>query len=232
MGRAENMAAYAARIREQKMTEDVNWGKLLDTVSEIQKWFPEGVAFIGGIAVHAYLEHSGEYAKYAAQSHDADFVIRISDMADLRDIEALTPNNRLNKQQFVKNGFEFDVYVEGQHNLPVDTADAIVYSVERNGLRVVCPEHLLKMKVYAYNDRKGSVKGDKDEADIARVFLTLNEVSEAATELDEDDLDVIHDILKGNVYRRLTDNNDFEARQLKSVCLDNFEGLRRHLGYQ
>ncbi|WP_327210879.1 hypothetical protein [Rhizobium leguminosarum] len=232
MGRAENMAAYAARIKEQKMAEDVNWGKLLDTVSEIQKWFPEGVAFIGGIAVHAYLEHSGEYAKYAAQSHDADFVIRVADMADLRDIEALTPNNRLNKQQFVKNGFEFDVYVEGQHNLPVDTADAIVYSVERNGLRVVCPEHLLKMKVFAYNDRKGSVKGDKDEADIARVFLTLNEVSEAACELDEDDLEVIHEILKGNVYRRLTDNNDFEARQLKTVCLDNFEGLRRHLGYR
>lgn len=35
MGRAENMAAYAARIKERKMAEDVNWGKLLATVSEI-----------------------------------------------------------------------------------------------------------------------------------------------------------------------------------------------------
>lgn len=226
------MAAYAARIREKKMADDVNWNKLLDTVAEIQKWFPDGIAFIGGIAVHAYLEHSGEYAKYAAQSHDADFVIRIADMADLRDLEALTPNARLNKQQFVKNGFEFDVYVEGQHSLPVDTADAIVHSVWRNGLQVVCPEHLLKMKVFAYNDRRGSVKGDKDEADIARVFLTLNEVSEAASLLDEDDMEVIHEILKGNVYRDLTQGNDFEARRLKTVCLENFEGLKRHLGYR
>lgn len=213
------------------MSDDSQWNRLLETVSEIQEWFPDGLAFIGGIAVYAYLYESDEFRELAAQSHDADFVILLRDMADLRDIEALTPNNRLSKQQFIKNGFEFDVYVEGQHALPVDTSDAVAYSQVRNGLRVVCPEHLLKMKVYAYNDRKGTAKGDKDEQDIIRVFLTLNEVSDAVNLLDEDDLKTIEGILNSNAYIKMTRGNAHRARQLREICKTNFVPIKQALGF-
>ena len=82
--------------------DDSEWQELLKSVAEIQQWFPDGVAFIGGIAVYAHLSGNQTTAKFAAMSHDADFMIRLADMADLRDIEVLTPNRRLGKQQFVK----------------------------------------------------------------------------------------------------------------------------------
>src|ERR1700737_3387848 len=105
--------------------DDSEWQELLKSVAEIQQWFPDGVAFIGGIAGFAHLAANETTSKFAGRSHDADFMIRLADMADLRDIEVLTPNRRLGKQQFVKNGFEFDVYGEGQHDLPVPADECL-----------------------------------------------------------------------------------------------------------
>ena len=135
------------------------WSKLLTAVQEIQEWFPEGVAYIGGIAVFAHASAEAATAKYAGMSHDADLMILLPDFADLRDIEALTPNRRLGKQQFSRDGFEFDVYVEGQHNLPVPADEAVAWAEMKNGLRVACAEHLLILKLKAYVDRKGTGKG-------------------------------------------------------------------------
>lgn len=54
---------------------DQEWEKLFAAVREVQEWFPEGVVFIGGIAVYAHLLDNEELQKYAAESHDADFMI-------------------------------------------------------------------------------------------------------------------------------------------------------------
>lgn len=71
-------------------------------------------------------------------THDADFMIAISDYADLRDIEVVTANRRRGKHQFIKNDIEFDVYVQGQTNLAVPVDEAVAYSRVVSGVRVVC----------------------------------------------------------------------------------------------
>jgi hypothetical protein len=193
--------------------DDSEWKALLKSVAEIQEWLSEGMAFIGGIAVYAHLVDSKDAAQFAAMSHDADLMIRLAVLADLRDIEILTPNRRLGKQQFVKNGFEFDVYVEGQHDLPVPADEVIAWSQMKHGLRVACLEHLLVLKMKAYEDRVGSAKGDKDEDDVIRIlFVGETWQKECLNRLTDRMLTDLEKIVGGDAPARLTKGNLHQAK--------------------
>jgi len=197
--------------------DDAEWGRLLATVRELQELFPEGLVFIGGIAVYAHAMASPETAKLAAMSHDADLMILAADYADLRDLEVLTPNRRLSKQQFEKNGFEFDVYVERQHDLPVPVDEAVARSQMRSGLRVACPEHLIVLKLKAYADRKGSGKGEKDEDDVVRILLVADDFrQDGLTRLTDDMAALLRKIVDGDAPVRLAGGNLHEARIVRA----------------
>jgi hypothetical protein len=200
------------------------WKALLAAVEEVQKWFPYGVAFIGGIAVFAHVMDRPDTAKYAGMSHDADFMIRSTDFADLRDIEVLTPNRRLSKQQFSKDGFEFDVYVEGQHNLPVPADEAVAWSVLKQGFRVVCAEHLLILKLKAYENRRGTGKGEKDEEDVIRILLAAKEWRrDGLTRMTDEMLEHLKRIVAGDAPTRLTSRNLHEARNVRDRARESLK---------
>jgi hypothetical protein len=165
-------------------TEDeALWANLWKQVHIVSEWFPDGAVFIGGIAVYLHtmaarpvrarspIPRAGD--PWMEFSHDADMYIGFTDLTDLRDLENLTPNRRLSKTQFIKSGAEFDVYVERQHTLRVKYDDAVTNSTVIDHVRVACLEHLLLLKIDAYNDRKGSAKGDKDQRDIVRIVHAL-----------------------------------------------------------
>lgn len=200
------------------------WAKLLETVKEIQEFFQEGLVFIGGIAVYAHALSKEETAAFAAQSHDADFMILLQDYADLRDIEVLTPNRRLSKQQFVKNGFEFDVYVEGQTDLCVPVPETVAFSEVKSGLRVACIEHLLILKAKALADRRGTPKGDKDEDDVARMLLVAETIDkDKLTRLTDDLLLDLQRAVKSDAAMRLAAGNSHRAKSLRASINARFE---------
>lgn len=203
------------------------WQRLLNAVAEIQEWFPEGIAFIGGIAVYAHAAASG-MAKFAAMSHDADFMISLPDFADLRDVEVLTPNRRLGKQQFSKAGFEFDVYVEGQHGLPIPADEAIAASELRSDLRVACAEHLLILKLKAYEDRKGSSKGEKDEDDLIRLLLLHNTWrSELLVRITDEMRTLLASVVTRDSVIRLSGGNLHEARELRVKTQNSLAAIEK-----
>jgi hypothetical protein len=208
---------------------EAEWKRLLRAVAEIQGWFPNGVALIGGIAVYAHAKAAAdELAKFAAMSHDADFMILLPDFADLRDIEVLTPNRRRGKQQFSKDGFEFDVYVEGQHDLPVPADEAIAASETKSALRVACLEHLLILKLKAYEDRKGSSKGDKDEDDVVRLLLFGDKWrSELLSRLTDEMLDLLPKVVSGDSAIRLSGGNLHEAKALRAKAQKSLAAIRK-----
>ena len=143
--------------------------RLLGACAEVNAYFPDGVVFIGGIAVYLHaINHPGTTA-LAETTHDADFYVSFADMADLREIEDVTPNRRLSKHQMVKHGFEFDVYTERQSSLIVPYDAVVAHSVVFEGLRAAALEHLLALKLEAFSDRKASAKGEKDARDILRI---------------------------------------------------------------
>jgi len=204
-----------------------DWKRLLIVVQEIQEWFPDGIAYIGGIAVYAHVSGVAETAQYAGMSHDADLMILLPDFADLRDIEALTPNRRLGKQQFSKGGFEFDVYVEGQHDLPVPADEAVAWAEMQQGLRVACPEHLLILKLKAYEDRRGNAKGDKDEDDIIRLLLVRQEWRrECLTRLSDEMMQMLDGVVAGDAPVRLAKGNLHEAKNLRRKASNSLAMLK------
>jgi hypothetical protein len=207
--------------------DDNEWKRLLGAAREIQEWFPEGVAFIGGVAVYAHAASRAETAKFAGMSHDADFMILLPDFADLRDIEVLTPNRRLGKQQFSKDGFEFDVYVEGQHDLPVPAAEAVAWSQTRSELRVACPEHLLVLKLKAYEDRKGTGKGSKDEDDVVRLLLVGEGWrKDCLIRLTDKMLGDLKRIVSGDAPTRLAQGNLHEAKAIRARARESLDAVR------
>ncbi|WP_421423987.1 hypothetical protein [Agrobacterium rosae] len=205
---------------------DRDWEDLLEAVDQFQELFPEGLVFIGGIAVFAYAKSKEETAAFAAQSHDADFMILRSDFIELRDITMMTVNKRLSKHQFVEAGFEFDVYVEGQTDLAVPVDEAVANSEFRSGLRVACIEHLLILKAKALEDRKGTSKGNKDEDDMVRILLVAEEIDrERLSRLTEDALTEIRRAVDGDAPLRLARGNSHLARNLRNKARERLDDI-------
>ena len=142
---------------------------LLAVCAEVAGLFPDGVVFIGGIAVYLHAKNVDETRELAEFTHDADFYISLADMADLRDIEEVTTNRRRSKHQMIKSGFEFDVYTERRAPLLVPYETVVASSQVIGGIRVASLEHLTVLKLEAFADRRGSAKGDKDAKDLLRI---------------------------------------------------------------
>lgn len=149
--------------------QDREFQVLMSACAEVAEQYPDGVVFIGGIAVYLHAKNHPDTSVFAEFTHDADFYISFADMGDLRDVEEVTPNRRLSKSQMVKRGFEFDIYVERQSSLIVPYDMVIAHSEVFDGIRVASLEHLLVLKLEAFADRKGSAKGDKDAKDLLRI---------------------------------------------------------------
>ena len=204
--------------------DPISWKKLISAVEEVQEFFPEGLAFIGGIAVYAHAMSSPDTNNLAAFSHDADFVILLQDYADLRDLHVLTPNPRLSKQQFEKSGFEFDVYVEHQNDLCVPTDEIIAFSEMRIGIRVASLEHLVLLKLKAFTDRKGTPKGDKDEDDLLRILYLMKDVQpDLLVRMDSDWLPLLSSVVNGKASLRLCRGNAHQAKTFKNKCQENLD---------
>jgi hypothetical protein len=150
------------------------WADLWAAICELTEQFPDGLVFIGGIAVYLHARQA-KLAPWGVEfSHDGDFYISLADFSDLRDIEEVTVNRRLSKHQFIKNKIDFDVYLEHNNTLRVPYVAAWEHSSIVENVRVVSLEHLLMLKLDAYADRKGSAKGRKDERDLIRISHILS----------------------------------------------------------
>jgi hypothetical protein len=203
------------------MTSDPEFLRLIATCEELADHFPEGVAFIGGIAVYLHAINTEATQLYAETTHDGDFYISIADMADLRDIEEVTPNRRLSKHQLIKAGFEFDIYTERYSSLIVPYSEVIAHSRNYGQLKVAGLEHLFALKIEAYRDRRASAKGSKDAKDLIRIAVISVARDEPLAEalirpyLREEHLDLLVDMVKRPEFMGLARGNAMQAKRLR-----------------
>lgn len=211
------------------MINAAEFDKLISSVNEISTLFQDGVVFIGGIAVYLHAINHNETAGMAEFTHDADLYISLADMADLRDIEEVTPNRRLSKHQFIKNGFDFDVYTERQSSLIIPYDEVMGNSVQYNSVRVAGLEHLFTLKLEAYRDRCQSAKGQKDAKDIIRIVRIAStgsfDHSLVAGCLGDEHVELLKRIERGPEFMNLAKGNAMTAKSLRrefsSFILDN-----------
>lgn len=203
------------------MITEKEFGQLMGACTELAGYFPEGLVFIGGIAVYMHSIHHQATRDLAETTHDADLYISLADMADLREIEELTANRRLGKHQLIKRGFDFDVYTERHSNLRVAYDEVMAHAHQYDGMKVACLEHLLVLKMAAYQDRKGSVKGEKDARDLLRI-ATIAEQSNQGLRVElvlpywaDDEIELLKQLGKGPAAVDLAHGNVHEARAFR-----------------
>jgi hypothetical protein len=211
-----------------KPVDLAEFGRLLTICQELGEAFPDGLVYIGGIAVYLHTVNSELTRHLAETTHDADFYISIADMADLRDLEEVTPNRRLFKHQLIKGGFEFDIYTERHSALIVPYDQVVARAVSYETLKVASVEHLLVLKLEAYRQRRASSKGRKDAKDLIRIVLVSekNRVDSSVLDayLSDDHRALLQDIARGPEFLSLAQGN---AKQAKDYRQKFVECLKR-----
>lgn len=198
---------------------------------ELSSLYEDGIVFIGGIAVYLHCVNQESLKKLGEFTHDGDFYISIADMGDLRDIEEVYPNRKLNRHQIKKDGFEFDIYTERHSSLIVPYDHIRAHAIEYEHLKVACEEHLLCLKLEAFLDRKNSPKGSKDAKDIIRLGLcAYQKRKKFKTQLAEgflrdDHLDALKEIAKGSEFLNLTLGNSKEAKEMRKCFTEAISSI-------
>lgn len=117
---------------------------------------------IGGWAVWLYTKQ--------LKSKDIDIVVSPDLLGKLSTDYALEKNARLKKYEIRQEEIEIDVYTPFYSQLGVPGEVIIQTATNLDGFNVPPPEILLKLKMVAYQGRKGSDKGRKDLVDIVSLL--------------------------------------------------------------
>ena len=119
---------------------------------------------IGGWAVFLYTN--------SLKSKDIDIIIDYDELGRFKDQFTLLKNDRLKKYEIKAGNFDVDIYLPHYSDLGVDIKRVQETSVIRQGFGVPNLEILFMLKLYAWHNRRGSTKGQKDELDIfSLVFM-------------------------------------------------------------
>ncbi|OGG21185.1 hypothetical protein A3D03_06620 [Candidatus Gottesmanbacteria bacterium RIFCSPHIGHO2_02_FULL_40_13] len=120
---------------------------------------------IGGWAVYLYSK--------ALKSKDIDLIADYLQLDFLKKEYEVQKNDRLKKYEVKMSGIDIDVYLPFYSNLGIPVEELIKYTAKIDTFTVLRKEMLLLTKLYAYNSRRTTVKGQKDAVDIfALLFLT------------------------------------------------------------
>lgn len=113
---------------------------------------------IGGWAIFFYTR--------SLKSKDIDIIIDFSELEKLRRAYEVVKNDRLKKYEISRAEVDIDIYLPfySQFCLPVKAIQEHLNSLE--GFKVPQAEVLLILKQQAYQERRGSTKGEKDKLDI------------------------------------------------------------------
>lgn len=130
----------------------------------IRKEFP--FILIGGWAVY--------YVSGQLKSKDIDIIVDYETLGALKKRFDVKKNERLHKYEIAQEGFDIDIYVPAWSDLgvPIEYIQKNTISIE--GFTMPSSEILLTLKLYAYTQRKQSLKGKKDALDIISILLVTS----------------------------------------------------------
>lgn len=202
-----------------------SFGDLLSVVSEVGRLY-EDLVYIGGIAVYLHAVNHQASEPFAEATTDADLYISLANLSDLRNIEELTQNPRLSKQEFRKGGFSFAVYAERQSKLPVPYSQVMAHAVNYDAVRVAALEELLVLKLEAAVDRHASAHGQKDAKDVIRILFLSQlcglDADRAVAYMRPGHFERLRLIVKGPEFLSLAQGNAKTAKALRLACEKSF----------
>lgn len=120
---------------------------------------------IGGWAVYLYTKKM--------KSKDIDIIIDYNELGKFKEMYEIIKNSRLNKYEINLGEFDIDIYLPHYSKIgfPLEKINNYIQNLE--GFTVPKIEILLLLKLFAYQDRKNSVKGEKDKIDIISMLNSV-----------------------------------------------------------
>jgi hypothetical protein len=118
---------------------------------------------IGGWAVFLYSR--------SLKSKDIDIIIDYSELVKMKEEYNVTKNDRLKKYEIKTGEFDIDIYLPHYSELGIDIEEITKTVIVRGGFRVPSLPMLFLLKLHAFKDRRGSVKGQKDELDLLSLAI-------------------------------------------------------------
>lgn len=170
---------------------------------------------IGGWAVFFYT--------HSLKSKDIDVIIDFNELDKLKENYEVFKNERLKKYEIVINEIDIDIYLPFYSKFCLSTE--VIQSNTRliEGFKIPSPEILLLLKQQAYQERRGSSKGEKDKIDILSLLSKV--------ELDFDFYKKLIDdyeltVLRDDLISLLKETNEVKELNLKVY---GFSQLRKKI---
>ena len=135
---------------------DLITGKSFLVLQNLRKKFK--FILIGGWAVFLYAK--------SLKSKAIDIIIDYDELEKIRKEYHLFKNDRLKKYEIKEEQTDIDIYLPYFSDLGLRAEEVQNYCQSLEGFWVPVPEVLLILKIYAYQQRKGANKGQKDLIDI------------------------------------------------------------------
>lgn len=199
------------------------WNSLLtkkswETLQKLEKEFD--FILIGGWAVFLLTKQ--------AKSKDIDIVINFNQLEKIKNNEEVSKNNRLKRYEIKRENIDIDIYVEHYSELAIPVEDIKEYTIKTQGFTIPMPSLLLILKQEAYQNRKNTVKGEKDLIDILSILLFSNpDLVKYSEILKKYDLSYIDELL--SIVRNFKDYNKFNLtpREFKDKKENIISQLRK-----
>jgi len=142
---------------------DISTRKSWDILKKLNKQF--NFIVIGGWGIYLWT--------HAQKSKDIDFIL-----IDWKELEKIKrkyepkKNDRLRKYEIILDEVDVDIYLPYYSRFPIPAEHLLTLKTLREGFNVLKPEPLLILKQQALQDRKDSIKGQKDRLDIFSLLLS------------------------------------------------------------
>jgi hypothetical protein len=130
--------------------------KSFKTLQNLRKKFK--FILIGGWAVFLYSK--------SLKSKDVDIIVDYDELEKIRKEYNLFKNDRLKKYEIKMEEIDVDIYLPHFSNLGLKVEEIQHYYQSLEGFLVPIPEILLILKIYTFQNRRGTNKGKKDLIDI------------------------------------------------------------------
>jgi hypothetical protein len=113
---------------------------------------------IGGWATFLYTK--------GLKSKDIDIIVEYKELEKLKNDFSVFKNERLKKYEIKIEEIDIDIYLPFYSQLGLPIEEIKNYTQSQEGFIVPWPEILLILKIYVFDQRKNSAKGQKDLLDI------------------------------------------------------------------
>lgn len=199
---------------------DIVTDKSFLTLQSLRREFDFTV--IGGWAVFLYTK--------TLKSKDIDIIVDFETLAKLKTQFDVIKNERLKKYEIKFDGFDLDIYVVSWSELGLPAGYILENNLSLDGFRVSSKEILLILKLFAHEQRKGSLKGKKDAVDIISLLtndsINFEKFNEIISEFDLHYLkQELEGILNSTIEVEELELNQKSFSDLKKKILNNLKEI-------